>query len=324
MSQNSSVTERKKPMRKVALLSSLVVVALLAGSPALVALAASFPHIVPLPNGFRPEGIASGYGSDLYAGSLATGAIYKADARTGQGAILVPGQVGRSAAGLSFDERTGYLYVAGASTGMAYVYDTRSGEQVAALLLAGAGNFVNDVVVTRSAAYFTSSREPVLYKVPLLPNGRLPDPVQVEALALTGDWIQVPDQFNANGIDAPPDGNVLIVVNSNLGNLYRVDPNTGVATLIDLGGATVTRGDGLLLDGKTLYVVRNFFNEIAIVQLSAHLDSGTIVGTITDPAFRIPTTIAEHGKWLYAVNARFDVPDPGPDTEYEIVRVRKG
>ena len=201
-------------MRKAGLLLSLVVVALLAGSPALVALAASFPHIVPLPNGFRPEGVASGYGSDLYAGSLATGAIFKADARTGLGAILVPGQEGRSAAGLAFDQRTSHLFVAGASTGLAYVIDTRSGDQVAALSPAGPGNFINDVIVTQLAAYFTSSFEPILYKVPLLPNGRLPDPVQVEALPLTGDWIQVPGQFNANGIDASSDGSVLIVVNT--------------------------------------------------------------------------------------------------------------
>ena len=53
-------------MRKAGLLLSLVVVALLAGSSALVALVASFSHIVLLPNGFRPEGVASGYGSDLY------------------------------------------------------------------------------------------------------------------------------------------------------------------------------------------------------------------------------------------------------------------
>jgi hypothetical protein len=38
--------------------------------------------------------------------------------------------------------------------------------------------------------------------------------------------------------------------------------------------------------------------------------------------FRIPTTIAEFGDALYAVNARFDVP-PTPDTEYDVVRVSK-
>ncbi|MEJ2502668.1 MAG: hypothetical protein P8177_05020 [Gemmatimonadota bacterium] len=54
------------------------------------------------------------------------------------------------------------------------------------------------------------------------------------------------------------------------------------------------------------------------------MDAGTVVGTITDPAFRVPATIAKFGSSLYAVNARFDVaPPPGvfPDVEFEVVRV---
>jgi len=50
-----------------------------------------YPKIIPLPIGFRPEGISSGNGSEFYVGSLADGAIFKGDFRTGEGAILVPG-----------------------------------------------------------------------------------------------------------------------------------------------------------------------------------------------------------------------------------------
>ena len=32
----------------------------------------AFPTVVPLPDGFQPEGIATGYGPELFAGSLAT------------------------------------------------------------------------------------------------------------------------------------------------------------------------------------------------------------------------------------------------------------
>jgi hypothetical protein len=69
-------------------------------------------------------------------------------------------------------------------------------------------------------------------------------------------------------------------------------------------------------------VVRNQLNQIAVVRLTNDLSAGEVVGTITDPAFRVPTTITEHGSSLYAVNARFDTA-PTPDVEYEIVRVRK-
>jgi len=201
------------------------------------------------------------------------------------------------------------------------VYDTLTKQEVGAFEFTGPGSFINDVVVTRSAAYFTNSRQPVLYKVPLSANGDLPDPSAVQALTLIGDWQQGAGN-NANGIDATPDGKTLIVVNSSLGALFRVDPDTGEARLIDLGGETVTAGDGILLDGMTLYVVRNRLNQIAVIDMAPDLASGQLVSTITDPAFRVPTTIAEFGNSLYAVNARFGVPDPG-SADYDIVQVSK-
>jgi hypothetical protein len=310
-------------MRRIRLSISLALASVLAfASTALAAPAGAFPDIIPLPNGFQPEGIARGRGTDFYVGSLASGAIYKGDVRTGEGSILVPGQTGRVAVGLSFDRRSGFLFVAGGPTGAGYVYDTRTGGEVGAFQFSQSGSFINDVVVTRSAAYFTDSFQPVLYKVPLSGRGRLPEAAAVQTLSLGGDWTQVAG-FNANGLDATPNGKTLIVVNSTLGTLYRVDPETGAAALIDLGGAQVTSGDGILLHGKTLYVVRNFLNQIAVIDLAPDLSTGEVVATLSHPAFRIPTTIAEFGRFLYAVNARFDVPNPGPDTEYEVVQVSK-
>ena len=61
-----------------------------------------------------------------------------------------------------------------------------------------------------------------------------------------------------------------------------------MATLIDLGGASVSPGDGLLLQGRTLYVVRNRLNQIAVVELAPDLSRGEVVGTITDPNFDVP------------------------------------
>src|SRR5689334_10354962 len=69
--------------------------------------AQAFPDVIPLPNGFQPEGIASGNGTTFYVGSIPTGAIYRGDLRTGEGAVLVPAQLGRSATGLKYDSRTG-------------------------------------------------------------------------------------------------------------------------------------------------------------------------------------------------------------------------
>ena len=90
--------------------------------------------------------------------------------------------------------------------------------------------------------------------------------------------------------------------------------------MIDLGGASVSAGDGILLIGKTLYVVRNRLNQIAVIKLSRDLTSGTVTDTLTNANFDVPTTIGLFGDALYAVNARFGTP-PTPDTTYTAVRV---
>jgi sugar lactone lactonase YvrE len=211
--------------------------------------------------------------------------------------------------------------VAGGPTGFAYIYDGETGANVAAVELTSASpSFINDVVVTRDAAYFTNSNQPELYRVPISNRGQTD--FTSETIPLTGDYQfdSSPGAFNANGIDATPNGKTLIIVNSVDGALYTVDPATGEATLIDLGGENVVNGDGILLQGKTLYVVQNFFNQIAVVQLKPDLAAGTIVDTISSSSFGIPTTIARFGNSLYAVNSHFDTP-PTPDTEYEVVRV---
>jgi len=297
----------------------LVFAALLAYAPAGVRAAQTWPDVIALPNGWLPEGVVTGHGPVIYSGSRATGAIYAADLRTGEGAILVPGQAGRVAVGLSFDARTNYIFVAGGPTGKGSVYDADTGALVQEYTLTAPGTFVNDVIVTRDAAYFTQSNLAEYYRVPLGPGGQLPAPGNVETIPLSGEWQQVPG-FNANGIEATANGKWLIIVNSTVGALYHIEPLTGVATQIDLGGESVSAGDGLLLRGHTLYVVRNQLNEIAIVELAPDLSSGEIVGTITNPNFDIPSTIAAFGNALYAVNARFTTP-PTPSTPYSIVRV---
>lgn len=207
-------------------------------------------------------------------------------------------------------------------TGQGFVYDSDSGDTITVLpLAAGQVTFVNDVVVTETAAYFTDSAQPVLYSVPVDESG-LPAGT-VETIPVGGDFEFFPGEFNANGIDATPNGKPLIIVNSFAGALYTVDPDTGAATTIDLGGDSVPNGDGILADGKTLYVVQNFLNQIGVVDLSADLSTGSVSSSpITSDEFMIPTTTAEFGSSLYAVNARFDVM-AGPDVEYSVVRVEK-
>ncbi len=99
-----------------------------------------------------------------------------------------------------------------------------------------------------------------------------------------------------------------------------VSARTGVTRQVDLGGASLTNGDGLLRRGDTLYVMRNQFNQIVRIELGRNYASGQVTGTITDPNFDTPTTIAAWGPFLYAVNARLTTP-PTPTTAYTVVRV---
>lgn len=272
---------------------------------------------IALPDGFQPEGIAID-GNQFYVGSIPTGAIYRGSLRTGRGDVLAPGAAGRSAIGI--DVARGWIFAAGGGTGTAFVYSARTGDLEAELVLTTAATFVNDVVVTRDAAWFTDSQNAVLYRV-ALDGDDPPTQADVETVDLTGDF-QLQDGFNTNGIDATQNGKQLVIVQSNTGLLFTVDPATGESTTIDLGGATVQNGDGVLLLGRRLYVVQNRDNRIAVVKLDGRLTRGDIVRGITSSEFDVPTTIAARGRWLYAVNARFGT-EPTSDTPYWITRVRK-
>ena len=133
--------------------------------------------------------------------------------------------------------------------------------------------------------------------------------------------------FGANGISTTPTGGDLLVINSGTGVLYRVDPATGVATAVDLGGTSLTMGDGMLRHGRLLYVVRNRINEIAVIRLDRTGSSGELVRTITaddldeSTSFDVPTTVAKFGGKLYLPNARFGT-TATPDTDYWVTKVR--
>lgn len=286
-------------------LFALLVPAAPAGPPA--------QRTIALPDEFRPEGIASGPKDSFYVSSIPHGSVYRGSYRTGEGEVLVPRHPGRNHTGLKVDKRFDRLFVSGGPSKGIYVYDSNTGEDIESFTLPDAG-FVNDVVLTRRAAYFTDSLVPQLYRVPIGKRGELGD---VERIPITGDLV-FQDGFNANGIEALHGGRTLIVVQSNLGKLFTVDAATGDSREIELD-SPVTNGDGILLRGRTLYVVRNQNNLVAVVDLAGRLRSGEVEDELTDPNLDVPTTIAPFNQFIYAVNARFGRPD---DSDADIVRLR--
>jgi hypothetical protein len=297
--------------------TALLLVGLVSATSASAAPAHSdggLPTRIDLPDGFAPEGITTGRGTTVYVGSLTDGAIWRANVRTGEGSILVPGVEGRVAVGVEYDKARRVLWVAGGATATIRAYNTRTGDLLATYTF-DAG-FLNDLVVTRDAVYATDSMKQQLAVVPLRGKA-LPDPEAATTLPLTGDLKYI-EGFNANGIVAKR--GFLLVVQSNTGLLFRVEPSTGETVQVDLGGYQLTNGDGLELRGSRLFVVRNMDNLIAEIRLGGHLKRGALVRELTSSHFDVPTTATFAAGRLWAVNARFSTP-PTPTTAYWVTRV---
>ena len=76
----------------------------------------------------------------------------------------------------------------------------------------------------------------------------------------------------------------------------------------------IVAGDGLELDGSTLYNVHGSGQyEVSVLDLAAG-GSGWVArwrGARSDETLDIPSTATVAGGWLWVVNARFGVPSPG-------------
>jgi len=300
----------------------------------------NWPDAIAMPIGFEGEGIELGKGHEFFVGALSlsslfgeaffgiphpvnelAGAIYKGNLRTGEGAILsLP--TGKSVSGLSYDPRTDNLYAAtGFGSGFfdevlgpqftffgqgVTVYDASSGDIIAEIGFGDGTGTINDCLVTRTGVYCTDSFNPILYKLVLGKGGRLPDPPVVEVIPMDG--FEMVPLFNANGLVGNFDGKQLVIVNISTGVLYRVDTASGEASPIEIEGAEqlFPDGDGLYLSGRTLYIMQNFSNKIAVVQLSGDLSRGEFIKNIPgegeDNPLIVATTIIGFGNSLYAIN----------------------
>lgn len=316
---------------------------------------ANWPEAISIPTGFEAEGIELGKGHEFFLGAFSfssvfgplfgvnhelsesAGAIYKGNLHTGEGTILAP-PTGKPVGGLSYDPRTDYLYAAtgfidlvtGSFTDQGViVYDATSGDIITEIGF-GDGIVINDCLVTRTGVYCTDSINPDLYKVVLENGGRLPSTPVVEVIPMPG-FGMVAGEFNANGLVGKFDGKQLVIVNITTGVLYRVDTASGEASPIAIEGAEqlFVDGDGLYLHGRTLYIMQNFSNKIAVVKLSGDLSGGSFIRNIPGDGeinpLDIATTIIGFGNGIYAINTNFfDLIFGNPAlVEAKVVRLRK-
>jgi len=277
-----------------------------------------WPDVIPIPVGFEPEGIELGKDQEFFVGTLAwsgdhtnAGAIYKGNLMTGEGQVLVK-PTGKKISGLSYDARTDYLYAAtGHSGGFAgprweqgvKVYAGTSGRLLGEIIF-GDDMVINDVLVTDTAVYCTDSASTTLYKLPLEDDGKVFASAP-EKIEMTG--FEMVEGLNANGLVGDFDGRELVIINITSGVLYLVDTETGAASPVDVHGEEqlFADGDGLYMDGRTLYIMQNFSQKIAVVELSDDLTQGTFVKNIVSDDFSIPTTITGYGNCIYAINTHF-------------------
>jgi hypothetical protein len=303
-------------MRRI--LGPILGLALLSALTAVPATANPFPDQIDLPPGWQPEGITSN-GTTLYVGSLVDGAIWRGTLQSGTGDTFIEGVEGQMAVGIDYEDSHDRLWVAGGGNHTVRVYDASNGQLLETYTFDS--GFINDVVATADAVYATDSNMQQLIVIPLGGNGELPAPAD----ATTSDLgIAYTGGFNANGIAWARGW--LIIVQSNLGLVFRVDPETGDATQIDFTGPAgeflVTMGDGIEVRGNTLAVVRNFANEVATFKLNGQLTAGALTSQIESADFAIPTTATWAAGDLWAVNARFDIENPPPpNLRYWVTRV---
>jgi sugar lactone lactonase YvrE len=309
--------KRDSSLARFATASVLLLLGALVAALAVPGAAARPAEVIVLPGASSAEGIAAGRGTTFYAGDLFLGDIFRGDVQRGTAELFVDAPNGRMAVGMAADVNHDLLFVAGGFTGQGYVYDTRTGGTVATYQFASPpATLVNDVALTTAGAWFTDSAQARLYFVPVSATG-VPGPFST--LTLSGPAADTSGEFNLNGIQATPNGRTLVVAHSSNGALYTVDPATGESATI--AGVSVPNVDGIVLEGKRLWAVQNFDNQVTRIRLSAHLTSGVVEDVITSALFQVPTTAARFGSRLAVVNAKFDTGFPPTADQYEVVVV---
>ncbi len=270
-----------------------------------------------------PEGIAV-HASEgaFYVSGAGSGAIYRVDLATGEATpLLEPGSRGQFATiGLTVDDQ-GRLWAAGGGTGEILRFDDPNAASVDAPSLVistppADATFLNDLVAAPNGdVYVTDSNRPTLFRVPAGTS-------EAEAfLDFAGTPFEYQDGINANGIAITDDGALLVVVAANTGRLYRIDLETRGVSEIALEGGPLTGGDGLVLDGRTLYVVQNGPDQVAVVTLSEDLTEGTIERTLGGDRLSSAATAALVDDQLLVVNAQFAAMETGPELPFTVAVV---
>lgn len=251
-----------------------------------------------------PEGIAGQPSTgDFYVGSSATGTVFKGNVNSPTVAEFLPaGSDGRTdVRGMKVDGR-GRLYVSGGATGQMFVYNLADKKLLAKFASGVTPTFINDVAIAPNGdAYFTDSQSPNVYRV----AADVAAPNAFERWDLANTPLKYAQGFNLNGIAVTPDGKYVLTVQSNTGQVWRIETANRAVTEVALP-EPVMAGDGLLLDGQTLHVMRNAAKELVTLQMSADYARATLQRKTTNEGWDFPTTFTRLGNRLLVVNGQLN------------------
>lgn len=286
------------------------------------------PTVLPLPEAAAyPEGVTVDPTSGaVYTNSASTGVVVRLDPETGATAVVGdplnraearPDKPMSVALGLKADGE-GRLWVAGARTGSMHVVDIATGRRLARFTTPEGPSLINDVALTSEAAYFTDTLRPVLWRVS---RDAVTDTALEPWLSFEGTALRYGEEPNLNGIAATADGRYLIVVQMKAGRLFRIDTRTREVAAIDTAGVALAGGDGLVLDGRRLYVVRQWAGEVVALDLSPDFATATEVKRISPSELAWPATAAIRGDRLIVANSQLNRRDAGDPEPFSLISI---
>jgi Cu-Zn family superoxide dismutase len=258
---------------------------------------------VPGVAGFPERIVVVPGGTTYYVSSFTTGAVFKGTVGRGARLFLTAGANGRtSATGLRVNRR-GQLFVLTGPGGRLQIVNAHSG-RLEANFVGGVkpGSILNDLAITPNGNVFiTDFAHARIYRVSAAEidrgSGRITD-----WLTPAARTIPTLSNGNLNGIAITPDGQHLLVDQTGNGALYRIDIATRAILRVHVSEAALTGSDGMLLQGRTLYVATHH-NAVVVVLLDAAYSRGRVIRTIHDPSFNFPTSVASAGNRLLAISA---------------------
>jgi SMP-30/Gluconolactonase/LRE-like region len=262
------------------------------------------------------------YVSEITGGEIHRGQVRRADTRQW---LEGDGADGRfTARGVTVDE-AGRVYIAGgpnsaehAGAPDLWVYG-RDGRLLAALRTGVPNAFLNDVAIgPDGAAYFTNSNAPQVFRV-----AQQDGAWSAQTWADATGAIATPTGINLNGIVVATDGRSLVVAQSNVGKLWRFDLGSRAVSPIDIGDTNLKDGDGLVLQGRTLWVVRNRSHVLTRLNLGASAVTARLVREQpTDPGRVFTTAKLSQGR-LLLVDSKLDQPVGFPPYQVVALDVRR-